>query len=104
RRWYQQNLERERARTREAAQLRRRLTKLGLPPRKTHKTYAADRRKNAAEADAFFSRPRKKPEQARLRSESFEVLPGHRASVEFRARYLAAGSVEKALARDREAR
>lgn len=104
RRWYQQNLERERARTREAGQLRRRLTKLGLPPRKIHKTYAADRRKNAAAADEFFSRDRRKNDRIRIRSESFEALPGHRAAVEFRARYLAAGALEKAAARDRETR
>ncbi|MGA6129133.1 MULTISPECIES: hypothetical protein [unclassified Microbacterium] len=104
RRWYQQNLERERKRGREAAQLRRRLTKLGLPPRKIHKTYAADRRKNEAAADAFFSRHWRINDQIRIRAESFEALPGHRAAVEFRARYLAAGAIEKADARDREAR
>lgn len=95
-------LERERTRGREAAQLRRRLTKLGLPPRKIHKTYAADRRKNAAAADEFFSRRWRIND--RIRAESFEALPGHRAAVEFRARYLAAGAIERADARDREAR
>ncbi|MFI8634198.1 hypothetical protein ACIGEP_16565 [Microbacterium sp. NPDC077663] len=102
RRWYRQNLERERKRGREAAQLRRRLTKLGLPPRKIHKTYAVDRRKNAAAADEFFSRRWRIND--RIRAESFEALPGHRAAVEFRARYLAAGAIEKADTRDREAR
>jgi hypothetical protein len=104
RRWYQQNLERERARSREAAQLRSRLKKLGLPPRRIRRAYAAERRGNAAAANEFFSRRRRAAEINRIRAESFEVLPGHRAAVEFRARYLAAGALEKVAARDRETR
>lgn len=56
--WYQANLERERARSREAAQLRSRLKALGLPPRKITRVYANDRRANVAAADLFFSERR----------------------------------------------
>lgn len=57
RRWYAANREQQRARGREASRLRSRLKKLGLPPRRIHRVYAADKRANAAAADAFFTRP-----------------------------------------------
>jgi hypothetical protein len=54
RRWYEANLERERARGREASRLRSRLKKLGLPPRKIHRVYAEQKRQHAADAKSFF--------------------------------------------------
>lgn len=67
--WYQENLERERARGREASRLRSRLKALGLPPRRIQKVYANEKRANAREADTFFARRRSKPHVAQLRDE-----------------------------------
>lgn len=58
RRWYEANLERERARSREASRLRSRLKKLGLPPRKVHRVYAEQKRQHAADAKSFFDTKR----------------------------------------------
>ena len=68
-RWYQANLERERERGREASRLRSRLKKLGLPPRRIQRVYAADRRANAKASEAFFTRQRSHTERSRIRRE-----------------------------------
>lgn len=67
--WYQANLERERARGREASQLRSRLKALGLPPRSVGKVYAAEKRANVAAADEFFERRRTAGDVAQLHEE-----------------------------------
>ena len=81
--WYHANLERERARGREASQLRSRLKSLGLPPRSVGKVYAAEKRANAAAADKFFERRRTAGNIAQLRDELKTVRgpldPGWRA-------------------------
>lgn len=63
---YNNNLEAERARSREGARRRRRLEKLGLPPRRIQRVYAGDRRANAAAADEFFARVRSVKERGRI--------------------------------------
>jgi len=104
--WYNANLERERARSRDASRLRSRLKALGLPPRKMTKVYAADKRANTAAADKFFERRRSAadvaaarrpsmPHDAALRAgakERFEPTPPH---------LLAAWARDSALARAR---
>lgn len=55
RRYYWANVDEQRARGREAGRRRRRLAQLGLPPRRIHTVYAADKRANDAAADAFFA-------------------------------------------------
>lgn len=67
--WYQANLERERARSRAASQLRSRLKALGLPPRSVGKVYASEKRAHAVEADQFFQRRRTAGDVALLREE-----------------------------------
>ena len=67
--WYQANLERERARSREASRLRSRLKSLGLPPRSVGKVYANEKRAHAFEADQFFQRRRTAGDVARVREE-----------------------------------
>lgn len=67
--WYQANLERERARSREASRLRSRLKALGLPPRSIGKVYANEKRAHAVEADQFFQRRRTAGDVARVREE-----------------------------------
>ena len=69
--WYQANLERERARSRDAARLRARLKALGLPPRKITRVYASDRRANDAAADKFFSQRRTAAHLAAVRQQPF---------------------------------
>jgi len=68
-RWYQANLEQQRERGREAARLRSRLKKLGLPPRRIQRVYANDRRANDRASDEFFAREHAAADVARLRSE-----------------------------------
>ena len=68
-RWYQANLEQQRERGREAARLRSRLKKLGLPPRRIQRVYANDRRANDRAGEEFFARERAADEVARLRRE-----------------------------------
>ena len=63
---YNNNLEAERARSRKVARRRRRLEKLGLPPRRIQRVYAGDRRANAAAADEFFARVRSVKERGRI--------------------------------------
>lgn len=63
---YNNNLEAERARSREVARRRRRLEKLGLPPRRIQRVYAGDRRANSAAADEFFARVRSVKERGRI--------------------------------------
>lgn len=65
-RWYEENLEAQRARGREASQLRSRLKKLGLPARKIQRTYAEQKRANARAADDYFARKRTASEIRRL--------------------------------------
>ncbi len=55
RRKYQEDIEAQRARSRENARRRRRLEVLGLPARRIHVVYAAQKRANQAAADAFFA-------------------------------------------------
>lgn len=88
RRWYQSNIERERARGREASRLRSRLKKLGLPPRKIRRVYAEERRANVAAGDSFFSRRRSAAEKRQLGNESFDVMPAPHYALDARARYI----------------
>lgn len=67
--WYHANLERERARGREASRLRTKLKALGLPPRSVGKVYAAEKRANTVAADKFFERRRTAGNLAQLRDE-----------------------------------
>jgi hypothetical protein len=67
--WYQANLERERARSRDASRLRSRLKALGLPARSVGKVYANEKRAHAVEADQFFQRRRTAGDVARVREE-----------------------------------
>lgn len=67
--YYRDNLEKERARGREASRRRSRLKQLGLPPRRIQRVYANDRRANDRAAEAFFTRPRGSAELGRLRHE-----------------------------------
>lgn len=78
RRWYQANIEKQRERVREDARRRRRLQKLGLPPRKTHRVYASDRRANDKAAEEFFQRRRTAAQKRDLNREieAFE-RPSH---------------------------
>jgi len=67
--WYHANIERERARGREASRLRSRLKTLGLPPRSVGKVYAAEKRANDVAANKFFQRRRTAGDVALLREE-----------------------------------
>ncbi|WP_448255961.1 hypothetical protein [Microbacterium aurum] len=58
RRYYHENLEQQRARSRDGARRRRRLQQLGLPPRRIHRVFANEKRVNEAAADTFFSQRR----------------------------------------------
>lgn len=60
--WYEENLEAQRARGREASKQRSRLKQLGLPPRKIQRVYAEQKRANARAADEFFAQRRTKDE------------------------------------------
>lgn len=79
---YNNNLEAERARSREGARRRRRLEKLGLPPRRIQRVYAGDRRANTAAADEFFARARSVKERGRIAAELPYVVSNIPASVE----------------------
>lgn len=79
---YNNNIDAERARSREAARRRRRLENLGLPPRRIQRVYASDRRANVAAADEFFARVRSVKEQGRIAAELPYVAPNIPASVE----------------------
>lgn len=79
---YNNNLEAERARSREGARRRRRLEKLGLPPRRIQRVYAGDRRANTAAADEFFARERTVKERGRIAAELQYVASNIPASVE----------------------
>lgn len=78
RRWYEANLERERAKAREASKRRARLKQLGLPPRRVPRAFAADRRANAAAADAFFRRNWSSEAAAVAQREAPQVLARRR--------------------------
>ncbi|NYE18054.1 hypothetical protein [Microbacterium immunditiarum] len=71
--WYAQNLERERARGREASKRRQRLKTLGLPPRRIERVFAAEKRANATAADEFFSHRRDRTEKRQLKLELRKV-------------------------------
>lgn len=68
--WYQRNIETQRARGRDAARLRARLKKAGLPPRSIHRIYTSDVRANDAAADNYFTRERSVEELAVIAIES----------------------------------
>ncbi|WP_194396233.1 hypothetical protein [Microbacterium atlanticum] len=74
RRWYQANLEQQRARGREASRLRSRLKNLGLPTRRVRHTYSNERRANDRASAEFFSRRRSAAEMHRLRREGESVF------------------------------
>jgi len=96
---YQQDIERQRKRGREASRLRSRLKKLGLPPRKIQKVYTDERRRNDAAAQEFFSRRRSAAEVRATRKELFSITPGRAASIDARIRMLSAGSFRAAAER-----
>ena len=56
--YYAENKERLAAYAREAGRVRRRLLALGLPPKSVHKSYANEKRANAAAATEFFTQRR----------------------------------------------
>lgn len=62
RRKYQEDIEAQRARSRNNARQRARLRALGLPARHIHTVYAADKRADQAAADAFFTARRTAPQ------------------------------------------
>lgn len=70
RRWQADNAERENAKAREQSRRRARLKQLKLPRRAVHRSYAAEKRANAAAAEAFFQRQRSGSERDRLRREA----------------------------------
>lgn len=70
--WYEKNLERQRARSRETARLGRRLKKLGLPPSRVHKLYAEQRRAQDAAADEYFARRRSVAERGAIAAETVD--------------------------------
>lgn len=78
RRWYQANLDRERDRARDSSRRRTRLKQLGLPPRRAPRSFAADRRVNAAAADAFFRRDWSSEADAIARAEAPQLLTRQR--------------------------
>lgn len=86
---YARHIEQQRERGRIAAQLRARLKALDLPPRHIERTYAADKRANAAAADAYFRRKRSVDIRAAIAIEASDAgileLP---AGVETRRRQL----------------
>ena len=68
-------LESNRQRENEARRLRRRLNRATLPDRRLHRVLAAERRHNAAAADAFFGRQRSRGEVARIREQDLPTPP-----------------------------
>ncbi len=105
--WRAVNLEVERARTREAARRRRRLVALGLPPRRIHRVYAAERRANDAAASAFFNRALTAKQRQMIAFERDELARLQVAVREARLRATSTPSVEEVreeLARARAAR
>lgn len=80
RRWYQQNLEQQRARSREASRIRTRLKQLGLPPRQIRRIYANEKRASDARADEFFAARRTAAQKRTLRHE-LDPLAHTRAAV-----------------------
>jgi len=64
-----------RQRENEARRLHRRRARAGLPDRRFHRVLAAERRHNAAAADAFFARKRSREEMARIREQDVPTPP-----------------------------
>ena len=64
-----------RQRENEARRLQRRRARAGLPDRRLHRVLAAERRHNAAAADAFFARKRSRGEVARIREQDLPTPP-----------------------------
>ena len=64
-----------RERENEARRLQRRRARAGLPERRLHRVLAAERRHNAAAADAFFARKRSREEIARIREQDVPTPP-----------------------------
>ena len=64
-----------RERENEARRLSRRRARAGLPDRRLNRVLAAERRHNAAAADAFFTRPRSREEIARIREQDTPTPP-----------------------------
>lgn len=73
REWYEKNLERQRARSRDAARLRRRLEKLGLPSSRIHRLYAEERRAHDAAAKEYFARRRSVDERGAIAAEAVDA-------------------------------
>lgn len=69
RRKYQDDIEVQRARSRNNARQRARLRALGLPARRIHTVYAAEKRANQTAADAFFAAQRTVPQLRALELE-----------------------------------
>jgi hypothetical protein len=64
-----------RRRENEARRMQRRRARAGLPDRRLHRVSAAERRHNAAAADAFFARKRTGREIAQIRNEDAPTPP-----------------------------
>ncbi|MDL5486827.1 hypothetical protein [Microbacterium wangruii] len=64
-----------RQRENEARRFSRRRARAGLPDRRLHRVLAAERRHNAAAADAFFTRKRSRDEIARIREQDAPTPP-----------------------------
>ena len=64
-----------RQRENEARRLSRRRARAGLPDRRLHRVLVAERRHNAAAADAFFARKRSREEIARIRDQDAPTPP-----------------------------
>ena len=64
-----------RQRENEARRLSRRRARAGLPDRRLHRVLVAERRYNAAAADAFFARKRSREEIARIRVQDAPTPP-----------------------------
>jgi len=64
-----------RQREAEARRLQRRRARAGLPDRMLHRVLTAERRHNAAAADAFFARKRSRKEVARIREQDLPTPP-----------------------------
>ncbi|WP_378721366.1 hypothetical protein, partial [Microbacterium terregens] len=64
-----------RQRENEARRRQRRRASAGLPDRRLHRVLAAERRHNAAAADAFFARKRSRGEVARIREQDLPTPP-----------------------------
>jgi len=64
-----------RQRENEVRRLSRRRARAGLPDRRLHRVLVAERRHNAAAADAFFTRKRSREEIARIREQDAATPP-----------------------------